>query len=44
MDFISLCDGKNSLIDIAETLNIPVWDLYKKADELKKERIIKNFK
>tara|TARA_B110000503_G_scaffold85516_1_gene130129 strand:- start:152 stop:892 length:741 start_codon:yes stop_codon:yes gene_type:complete len=28
MDLISLCDGKNSLLEIAELLNTPIWELY----------------
>ena len=28
MNFISLCDGENSLLEIAENLNVPIWDLY----------------
>ena len=28
MDIISLCDGKSSLIEIAEKINVPVWTLY----------------
>tara|TARA_B110001450_G_scaffold201859_1_gene191031 strand:- start:1453 stop:2193 length:741 start_codon:yes stop_codon:yes gene_type:complete len=34
MDLISLCDGKNTLLDIAETLNTPIWDLYELIDKL----------
>lgn len=34
MDLISLCDGVNSLLDIAETLETPVWDLYQLCDKL----------
>lgn len=28
MNFISLCDGENSLLEIAERLNVPIWSLY----------------
>ena len=28
MNFISFCDGENSLLEIAESLNVPIWDLY----------------
>ena len=28
MNFISLCDGENSLLEIAERLNAPIWSLY----------------
>ncbi len=40
MDFISLCDGKNSLIKIADNLNIPAWDLYEIIDKLKINNLI----
>jgi aminopeptidase-like protein len=35
MDLISLCDGVNSLLDIAETLETPIWNLYELCDKLK---------
>lgn len=28
MNLLSYCDGENSLIDIAENINLPAWDLY----------------
>ena len=28
MNFISLCDGENSLLEITERLNVPIWSLY----------------
>jgi len=34
MDLISLCDGKNTLLQIAETLNTPIWELYELVDKL----------
>lgn len=34
MDLISLCDGQNSLLEIAETLNTPIWKLYELIDKL----------
>lgn len=34
MDFLSFCDGSKTLLEIAENLNLPIWDLYKIADEL----------
>ena len=37
MDFISLCDGKTSLLDIANKLNVPAWNLYDLVDMLKKK-------
>lgn len=40
MNFISLCDGKTSLLNIAEKLNVPIWDLYDLCAELEKHRLI----
>ena len=40
MDFISLCDGENSLLEIAENLNIPIWDLYDVAQKLLNHNLI----
>ena len=34
MNFMSFCDGKNSLLEIADILNIPIWDLYSLIDKL----------
>jgi aminopeptidase-like protein len=41
MNFISLCDGKFSLLEIAESLKMPIWDLYDLVERLKFHRIIK---
>lgn len=40
MDLLSFCDGKNSLIDTAEALNIPIWNLYDVIDTLEKNNLI----
>ena len=40
MDLLSFCDGKNSLIDIAEALNIAIWNLYDVIDTLEKNGLI----
>lgn len=40
MDFISLCDGKNSLLDISEILDVPIWELFHVVEELKKHSLI----
>ena len=40
MDFISFCDGKTSLIEIAERLNVPTWDLYELVEKLELEKLI----
>lgn len=42
MNFISFCDGSNSLLEIADKLNLPIWELYEMADELKKHNLINN--
>ena len=42
MDLLSFCDGKNSLIDIAEALNTPIWNLYDVVDILEKNDLISN--
>ena len=34
MNFISLSDGKTSLIEIANKLNMPIWELYDLVDKL----------
>jgi len=41
MDFISLCDGKTSLLDIANKLNVPIWDLYDLVEKLESHSLIK---
>ncbi len=40
MDFISLCDGKTSLLQIADRLNVPIWDLYELCDKLENNRLL----
>jgi len=40
MDLISLCDGQNSLLEIAETLNTPIWELYELIDKLFKHELL----
>ena len=40
-NLISYCDGNHSLLDIAEILNAPCWELYGVIDKLLKEKIIK---
>lgn len=34
MDFISLCDGRTPLLEIADRLNVAIWDLYEICDKL----------
>ena len=40
MDFVSFCDGKTSLLEIAEGLNLPIWQLYEIVDLLKSHKLI----
>ena len=40
MDFISFCDGKSTLLDIVEELNIPCWEIYNLVDKLIVKKII----
>lgn len=34
MNLLSFCDGEHSLIDIAEKINLPAWDLYELIEKL----------
>tara|TARA_Y100000590_G_scaffold444423_1_gene575150 strand:- start:4062 stop:5363 length:1302 start_codon:yes stop_codon:yes gene_type:complete len=45
-NIISYCDGNNNLLDIANKLNCPVWELYDRINMLEKLKIIskKNIK
>ena len=40
MDFLSLCDGQTSLLEIAERLNVPIWELYELVDKLESHSLI----
>ena len=40
MNFISFCDGKTSLLEIAESINLPIWQLYEIVDLLKSHNLI----
>ena len=42
MNFISLCDGKTSLLNIADKLNVPIWDLYDLCDKLEKHNLLES--
>ena len=44
LNIVSYSDGKNTLLDIAEKCNLPIWDLYPIVDELKNKKIIKIIK
>ena len=40
MDFISWCDGDHSLIDIAEKIGQPAWELYEIVDKLESHGLL----
>ena len=40
MNLISLCDGKSSLLEIAEYLKTPIWDLYETVEILVSNKLI----
>ena len=40
MDFISLCDGKASLLQIADRLNVAIWDLYELCEKLEEHGLL----
>jgi len=40
MDVISLCDGENTLLQIAESLSTPVWELYEIVDKLVEHNLL----
>ena len=44
LNIASYSDGKNTLLDIAEKCNLPIWDLYPIVDELKNKKMIKIIK
>lgn len=40
MNLLSYCDGEHSLIDIAEKINLPAWDLYETIETLISHNLI----
>ena len=40
MDVLSYFDGKTSLLEIAENLNVPIWELYQVIDQLESYNLI----
>ncbi len=40
MDVLSYFDGKTSLLEIAENLNVPIWELYQVIDQLESHELI----
>jgi aminopeptidase-like protein len=41
MDLLSLCDGQTSILEVADRLNVPIWELYGLLDKLKGQNLIK---
>ena len=33
-NYLSFCDGENTLLDIAEKINLPAWELYELVEKL----------
>ncbi len=40
MDFISFCDGTTSLLQIANKLNVAIWDLYDICEKLEEHKLL----
>ncbi len=40
MNFISYCDGNHAVLDIAEIINVPAWELYDIANTLLSHKLI----
>ena len=41
MNFLAYCDGSYSSLEIAERINVPLWELKETIDKLKKEGVLK---
>lgn len=40
MNLISYCDGDHTLLDIAEKINLPSWELYELIEKLKSQDLL----
>lgn len=40
MNFLSFCDGKTSLLNIADLLKVPIWELYDLVEKLQSHSLI----
>jgi len=40
MNFLSLCDGQTSLLEAANILNVPIWEMYDLLEKLKRNNLI----
>lgn len=41
MNLMAYCDGENDLIDIADTIGVPVWDLFPEVKKLQDNLLLK---
>jgi len=41
MNFLAYCDGLSTNLEIAEKINVPLWELKETIDKLKKEGVLK---
>ena len=41
MNFLANCDGSYSSLEIAERINVPLWELKETIDKLNKEGVLK---
>jgi len=41
MNFLAYCDGSSSNLEIADKINVPLWELKETIDKLKKEGVLK---
>ncbi len=39
-NFLSFCDGEHTLLDIAEKINLPAWELYEFVEKLVSQKVI----
>jgi aminopeptidase-like protein len=39
-NLIAYCDGRKSLLDIAEKINVPMWELFSTVDKLKQSGLL----
>ncbi|MBT6170499.1 MAG: aminopeptidase, partial [Flavobacteriaceae bacterium] len=42
MNFMSYCDGNHSVLEIAEKINVPSWELYDLIEKLKNHDLIES--
>ena len=42
LDLITYCDGNHSVLEIAEKINVPSWELYDLIEKLKNHDLIES--